>query len=178
MKIDKEYPATHSMSTAWFAVDKDGNVAIMDYDDNGPVPIGVPETDEGEIICGDFAHKNLDEPFYRWMFSDEEMDRIMKNSEDYELKEDDHSLYRAIVRVDMSRFDEFLQDAAAFPKYDTICINMEKGLFYLDCRYTKKGNDLKTSSGSSSQWSKLSILRGVMIPDVMTCFTAFSSLLS
>lgn len=27
MKIDKEYPATHSMDTAWFATDLDGNVA-------------------------------------------------------------------------------------------------------------------------------------------------------
>ena len=26
MKIDKEYPATHSMSTAWYVADEDGNV--------------------------------------------------------------------------------------------------------------------------------------------------------
>lgn len=28
MKTKKEYPATHSMWTAWFAIDADGNVAI------------------------------------------------------------------------------------------------------------------------------------------------------
>lgn len=38
MKTDKEYPATHSMSTAWYMVDTDGNVGLMAFDDNGPVP--------------------------------------------------------------------------------------------------------------------------------------------
>ena len=35
----KEYPATHSMSTAWYSVDKDGNVGIFDIQDNGPIPL-------------------------------------------------------------------------------------------------------------------------------------------
>ena len=43
MKIDKEYPATHSMSTAWYCVDEDGNVGIVDFNENGPVPWGTPE---------------------------------------------------------------------------------------------------------------------------------------
>lgn len=38
MITDKEYPATHSMSTAWYMVDADGNVGLMAFDDNGPVP--------------------------------------------------------------------------------------------------------------------------------------------
>ena len=29
MKTDKESPATHSMSTAWYMVDDDDNVAII-----------------------------------------------------------------------------------------------------------------------------------------------------
>lgn len=36
----KEYPATHSMWTSWFAADKDGNVAIMECFDEGPSPLG------------------------------------------------------------------------------------------------------------------------------------------
>lgn len=35
---EKEYPATHSMSTAWYMVDADGNVGLMEFQDNGPVP--------------------------------------------------------------------------------------------------------------------------------------------
>ena len=38
MIIDREYPATHSMSTAWYCVDEDGNVGIFDICDYGPVP--------------------------------------------------------------------------------------------------------------------------------------------
>ena len=32
MITDKEYPATHSMSTAWYCVDEDGNVVEPEYD--------------------------------------------------------------------------------------------------------------------------------------------------
>ena len=42
MLLDKEYPATHSMSTAWYMVDDDDNVAIIEYNENGPVPWDVP----------------------------------------------------------------------------------------------------------------------------------------
>ena len=40
MRKDKEYSATHSMETAWYCVDEDGNVGIFQIDDNGPVPEG------------------------------------------------------------------------------------------------------------------------------------------
>lgn len=42
MKIDREYPATHSMSTAWYIVDDEGNIGIVQYEDNGPVPWCIP----------------------------------------------------------------------------------------------------------------------------------------
>ena len=50
MKTDKEYPATHSMSTAWYLVDDDDNVAIMQFEESLEPPIGnaissvLPET--------------------------------------------------------------------------------------------------------------------------------------
>ena len=134
MKTDKEYPATHSMSTAWFAVDAEGNVAILDYDDNGPVPVFVPDTAEDEIICDDFATRIPGEPFQRWSFSEEEFERILASPSAYEfeLEEGQDDIYSAVVRVDMSRFDEFLEAARLFEGYSTICVNLEKGLFFLD----------------------------------------------
>lgn len=39
MKTNTEYPATHSMSTAWYIVADDGNVGILDYNENGPATI-------------------------------------------------------------------------------------------------------------------------------------------
>ena len=38
MLLNKEYPATHLMSTSWYGIDSDGNVAIFEFDENGPVP--------------------------------------------------------------------------------------------------------------------------------------------
>ena len=54
MKIEKEFPATHSMSTAWYVADEDGNVAIMNYNDNGPVPWETEETSIEELVYGHF----------------------------------------------------------------------------------------------------------------------------
>ena len=52
MKTDREYPATHSMSTAWYIVDDEGNVGILDYNENGPVPHGIPEHGISELVWG------------------------------------------------------------------------------------------------------------------------------
>lgn len=62
MITDKEYPATHSMSTAWYMVDADGNVGLMAFDDNGPVPafnnvqpdLGLPDLVFGQGFSSDY----------------------------------------------------------------------------------------------------------------------------
>ena len=57
MKKEKEYPATHSMSTAWYCVDEDGNVGIFDIDDNGPVPVGgYRQNCVEDVFWEDFSH--------------------------------------------------------------------------------------------------------------------------
>ncbi|MGK7942648.1 MAG: hypothetical protein AB4062_21310 [Crocosphaera sp.] len=33
-----DYPASHSMDTEWFAIDKDGNIGVFDSGENGAVP--------------------------------------------------------------------------------------------------------------------------------------------
>ncbi len=50
MKTDKEFPATHSMSTSWFGIDKDGKVAIIDFNENGPVPSFLGEESPESLI--------------------------------------------------------------------------------------------------------------------------------
>ena len=37
MKTTKEFPATHSMSTQWFVVDEEGNIALFDFDEKSGV---------------------------------------------------------------------------------------------------------------------------------------------
>jgi hypothetical protein len=58
MKFDKEYPATHSMETAWYAADEDGNVALIMYNDNGPVPENLPDVRIGELAFGYYDGKD------------------------------------------------------------------------------------------------------------------------
>ena len=50
MKTDKEYPATHSMDTAWFVSDLDGNVAIFQFEEDGPGPIPFTDLHTNELI--------------------------------------------------------------------------------------------------------------------------------
>ncbi len=45
MKTTKEFPATHSMSTEWFVVDEDGNIAVFDFEEEGPVPEQIADGD-------------------------------------------------------------------------------------------------------------------------------------
>lgn len=58
MITDKEYPATHSMATAWFAIDLDGNVGILDFNENGPVPDGIPDTGVDYILMDTMSDKH------------------------------------------------------------------------------------------------------------------------
>ena len=50
MFFDKKYPATHSMDTAWFACDLDGNVAIFQFEEDGPGPIPFTDLHTDELI--------------------------------------------------------------------------------------------------------------------------------
>lgn len=52
MIIDKEYPATHSMSTSWYIVDEEGNVGIMEFNENGPVPWGTEQITSEDLVWG------------------------------------------------------------------------------------------------------------------------------
>ena len=179
MKTDKEYPATHSMSTAWFAVDAEGNVAILDYDDNGPVPVFVPESSEDEIICEEFATQIPGEPFRRWNFSEEEFERILASPSAYEFEIEDgqEDIYNAVVRVDTARFDEFLEDARLFESYSTICVNLEKGLFFLDWWGYEKNQEQAIkdalSSGLVTPIKHLSFDHWEEDPDILSSYPFF-----
>lgn len=50
MKTNKEFPATHSMSTSWFIADEDGNIALFDFEEEGPVPQQIDESDSFSYI--------------------------------------------------------------------------------------------------------------------------------
>lgn len=47
---EPDYPAAHSMDTDWFAVDKDGHVAMFSSQEDGPVPITAPQDGGGDVL--------------------------------------------------------------------------------------------------------------------------------
>lgn len=80
MRKRKEYPATHSMSTAWFGVDEDGNVAILSFDENGPVPSYIPESCAYEVV---FDRMVIDDSTFCmkiFNYTDEQVDEMMSKS--------------------------------------------------------------------------------------------------
>ena len=101
MKQDKEYPATHSMSTAWYAADEDGNVAIIDYNENGPVPWQTEQTCIEELVFGhDEDYKNG--VFLPIQLSDDQIYDLIENPSD---PKDDYDswLFDPIVQIDRNQ---------------------------------------------------------------------------
>ena len=81
MIIEKEYPATHSLSTSWFAIDLDGNVAILDFNENGPVPtVADSDSSEASVLMEVLAEKQDNLPYPILDFTKEEINEIISNS--------------------------------------------------------------------------------------------------
>ena len=47
-KTEREYPASHSVDTDWFAVDKDGNLGYMHASSDTALPISVSHANEND----------------------------------------------------------------------------------------------------------------------------------
>ena len=148
MKIDKEYPATHSMSTAWYCVDEDGNVGIFDIEDNGPVPEdGYEENCVEEVFWEDFSHKKG--KYRRLNLKSEQIPQMLESLEsedDWKKDEEewsDVSWMNVIIQIDLSKYDLLLQAYAmeVDPYYPLVCLSEEQGLFYVDFFNNKAGVD-------------------------------------
>jgi hypothetical protein len=51
-----DYPAAHSMDTIWYAVDRDGHIAVFDSGEDGAVPqVAAPDEEEEETTLDRFA---------------------------------------------------------------------------------------------------------------------------
>lgn len=136
MITDKEYPATHSMSTAWFGIDKDGNVAIFDFEDNGPVPQGLPEEGEDSIIIDHFSSKDF--PFRRLDLTKEQALEIVKILEDVSTFHDEYN-FETLIQInpkDKDRFEskllEVFKKLSDFKEQELITLNEEVGLYLIN----------------------------------------------
>lgn len=151
MKINKEYPATHSMSTAWYCVDEDGNVGVIDIEDNGPVPVGGYEQNcVEEVFWDDFSIDNGD-LIKDYMLNPEQIFSLLieptdnyGNWEKNEYGWSNSEWMYVIIKIDMSKLEILKQalskDRSSFQR--PICLSKEQGLFYVDFFDNKEGVEL------------------------------------
>lgn len=126
MKKNKEYPATHSMDTSWFIADKDGSVALVVFDDNGPVPLDSRIGDvDHSMLLDDFATMD-EEGYYSISLTDLQAESFLKAMEKEPFS--DH-YFNVFCQIDYRFKDFFLQYAHENPK--VICLNRQIGLYYL-----------------------------------------------
>lgn len=128
MKTLYEYPATHSMSTAWYIVDDEGNVGILDYNENGPVPYGVPEHAITELVWGLWD----DDKTYKRIPIKLTIDQIIENMSEGYSPEEKNLWYDCVVKIKTRLTDRFLQLCNDKRIYECICISEEEGLYLFD----------------------------------------------
>lgn len=105
MKTDKEYPATHSMSTSWFGIDKDGKVAVIDFNENGPVPSSIGEESPESIIEDVLPAKGADDINYL-KFSEQQALHLIEALDDVVLE---HPVeFTHIVKINPNLTDRFI----------------------------------------------------------------------
>ena len=126
------------MSTSWFGIDKEGNVAILDFDDNGPVPDGIPEISPEGIILEQLVDLTKDIPSLD--FNDDQATEILKELVEYKGDEDIYcGIYSTIIQVDIERLEEFEaliirgnEEAESNLDWKTIVLNKKWGLYLVN----------------------------------------------
>lgn len=162
---DKEYPATHSMSTAWYCVDEDGNVGIVDIHDYGPIPDECEnEKEVNDMFWYDFSSEGSDgvrdlnltpeqiAPLLmpltasdEWVTEEYkcgEYDPMTgKETTEIETYVTNDSWYEIIIKIDMSKLPILLQ-AAAMDEDKVVCLSRKEGLFFVSFSCNRDGVEL------------------------------------
>lgn len=138
MKTNKEYPATHSMSTAWYVADEEGNVAIMDYNDNGPVPWETEQTSIDQLVYGHCEDCKTND-FLAIDLTDDQIDDLMENPHQ---PEDEELWFDCIFEIDFEQEQDFLE-LAKDPEFEIdLCISKKRRLYAVeiyDCTEKRGG---------------------------------------
>lgn len=128
MKKNKEFLETYSMSTEWFVADKDGNIALFSFNENGPVPVDIPEQSHSFLMTAkdDFGEKDSDSIEYLEL-TDEQVEELMSDAvspEKYDIEND----YNLFVQVEDANKEEFLE--VFIDKID-FCLSHKHGIYFL-----------------------------------------------
>ena len=133
MLLDKEYPATHSMSTAWYMVDDDDNVAIIEYNENGPVPWDVPEATTEDLLFGpptgvsDSCKTTIE-------LTEEQIEELLPDFLDAPCSLEDVSYWwhRTVFQIDPRQTDAFLALCSEGGVPIKEIVSKQKGLYLAD----------------------------------------------
>lgn len=157
MLIDKEYPATHSMSTSWYFVDEDDNVAIFSSDDNGPMPIDVHGEHYVDELC--FYDTIIDTSEGKKLnFTDEQAQLIFDNGK--EIVDFDKAYLELLVQIDNNQkklFFDYLHKGRARKRkrgdWDNwmipICLSEKLGIYLVDFNDYESCNEDHINRGSA-----------------------------
>lgn len=158
MKIEKEYPATHSMDTAWYCVDEDGNVGIFQIEGNGPVPQGYHSGYEPDtIFWQEFSLPGDNLVFYHEMTHEQIAPLLVPKTKpegEWEKiygSETNFWWSNCLIKIDMTNLPILekallLDPNKEFPN-KAYCISKNEGLFAINMYGNKKGVQLLKESG-------------------------------
>lgn len=123
MKIEKEYPATHSMDTAWFACDLDGNVAVFQFEEDGPGPIPFTDVHTNELIpmLGEEKKGIAMMPFTK-----DQVEELKRGLKPVHKKEEIR--YKCNILINPNVIDDFIKAGAVFD----LCYSVEEGFYHLE----------------------------------------------
>ncbi len=164
MKTNKEYPATHSMATAWYCVDEEGNVGAFEIEDNGPKPEGWEEDlDVNDLFWYDFSCDGEDgikdlcltpeqiKPLLKPLNAPDKWEHKKMTCTSYlsggRKEVTEHSyFYNAswndvIIKIDMEKLQLLLQ-AVSRDKDDIVCLSRNDGYFFVDFSMNQEGVEL------------------------------------
>lgn len=151
MKINKEYPATHSMSTAWYCVDEDSNVAIVDFNENGPIPWGTPEQSIESLSYGYCEDEDSDEYTPFSLVEDQILDLLGESHAP--TYEDD--AFECIVEIDKAKEERFLELARNPDCHLELCLSKSLGLYQIDIETMVEDKDGNWIDIECTTWHKM-----------------------
>ena len=151
MKRDKEYPATHSMSTSWYCVDDDGNVAIVDFNENGPVPWGTPEQSIEYLSYGYCEDEDSDE-YTPFSLTEEQIFDLLGDSHEPTYED---NVFERIVEIDKTKEERFLELTRNPDCHIELCLSKSLGLYQIDIERMAQDKDGNWIGIECTTWHKM-----------------------
>lgn len=146
MLLEKEYPATHSMSTAWYLVDEDDNVGMMDFDDNGPIPFGTPSEEYIEQLASGYALKAEETHHCPIHYTKEQLKELLGK----ENTPTEQAYWgQVVVRIDPAKKEQFLALLSEAGVKHYWCMSEEEQLYFTYSLEQEKLKDKATGKETS-----------------------------